>query len=134
MLCPTCGEVVKYTLLINLDPPSPFFYCDSDNNVLVRKSDDERVPVGDPADPQHFAKLLALWESIVKDAPPCPCGGRFGLWTNVKCPHCGIEFPYNRGVKDPFGRIMDRKVVVIDGAVVVGDGPDDSWVARVEVN
>jgi hypothetical protein len=113
--------------------PEPFFYCDTCNNVLLRQSDAERVPMGDPSDPQHLAKLLALWESIVKDAPPCPCGGHFALWSNIKCPHCRYEFPYNKGVKSPAIRIMDRTVIVIDGAMVIGDSLDDSWIARVEI-
>jgi hypothetical protein len=131
--CPNCHGEIRYTVLKLWNGPEPFFYSDKCNDVLLRKSDAQRVPVGDTSNPQHLATLLALWELIVKDAPPSPCGGHFALWSNIKCPHCNYEFPYNRGVKSPAVRISDPTVVVVDGATVLGDGPDDSWIARVEI-
>src|SRR5438094_490865 len=101
MQCPHGRREVKYTLLKIFDPPVAFFYCDKNNDILYRKSDERRVPLGDPSKPEYVTQLRELWESIVRTAPPSRCGGHFELWTNVKCPHCSIEFPYNRGVKDP---------------------------------
>ena len=131
--CPNCNKEIRYTVLKIWNAPEPFFYCDTCNDVLLRKSDAKRVPVGDLSDPQYVAKLLALWESIVKDAPPCPCGGHFQLWANIKCPHCRYEFPYAGGTKNPTVRVGDTEIIVIDGATVVGDSPSDSWIARVEI-
>lgn len=132
-LCPKCRKEIRYTVVNIWNAPEPFFYCNTCNNVLLRGSDSKRAPIGDPSDPEHLAASVELWESIVQDAPACPCGGHFGLWSNVKCPSCAYEFPYNYGVKSVLTRILDSAIVVIEGATVVGDGPNDSWIARVKV-
>jgi hypothetical protein len=40
--------------------------------------------------------------------------------------------PYNNGVRDIYVRLWDNSVVLMDGAHVVGDGDDDSYVVRVD--
>jgi endogenous inhibitor of DNA gyrase (YacG/DUF329 family) len=133
--CPHCNEAIKYTQLTIWDAPSPFFYCNKCNNVLNRRSDEQRVlPKNNMSDEEYIAKTMTIWESILNTAPPCSCGGRFELWSNVKCPHCQYEFPYNEGVKNYAMRILERKIVIIDGTVLLGDTSDDSWIFRVRLD
>lgn len=130
--CDRCGEQVKFAVLTNWNIPTPFFYCDACNCVLLRKSDERRIPTGDTGKPKYISEVMAVYESIVTTAPPCPCGGRFALWSWVKCPHCGHEWPYNDGVRNIALRVVDAKVVLVDGAIIVGDTPGDSRIMRVQ--
>jgi len=131
--CPRCRQPIRYYVLKNWVAPTPFFYCDTCNNILLRASDARRVPAGSTIDVKDDEQLLELWETIVASAPLCPCGGRFAVWANVKCPACRQEFPYNQGVLSAALRVNERDVIVIDGAAVLGDTDEQSWVARIEL-
>ena len=132
--CPCCGENIRYSLINNQQVPVPFFYAEKGNDVLLRKQDERRVERfyqnQNGAEPSEAA-LEALWNSILVEAPSAPCGGKFGLWSNVKCPSCGKEMPYNRGVRNVRLRIFEPKIVLIDGAVILGDSGAESWVVKV---
>jgi endogenous inhibitor of DNA gyrase (YacG/DUF329 family) len=129
--CPTCTKDVLYTKLKNWDIPTPFFYCESYNDVLLRRRDNDfsrqkiEQGVHEPTD------LEKVWNEILEDTPDCPHGKKFTLWANVRCPHCGKEFPYNQGVKNIAVRINEPEIILIDGAVVLGDTPEDSWKVKV---
>ena len=131
LACPACESGIAYTILTNWDAPVPFFYADVSNDVLLRSSDRQRVE--SLGENPHLADLEHLWDEILSSAPVAPSGGEFGLWTNVKCPHCGYEIPYNGGVRNLAVRIHEPKIILVHGAVVVGDVDEETWVVRVDV-
>jgi hypothetical protein len=57
-----------------------------------------------------------LYESLEQELPPCPCGGRFRTWSNVRCPHCRYEFPYNNGERNLDLRYHETQLVWVEGA------------------
>lgn len=133
--CPFCGRAILYSLINNRDLPVPFFYGERTNDVLLRKQDQERVDqlfqsIASGRSPST-EEFEALWKSILENAPDAPAGGRFGFWSNIKCPHCRKEIPYNKGVKNVELRIFEPRIVLVDGAVLLGDSPDQSWRVRV---
>lgn len=135
--CPACGQPIKYTLLLNPRPPVPFFYSSTGNDVLLRRSDERKVDdlsARQSLESVPIEELEALWLSILDDAPDAPSGGRFALWANVKCTTCGKEVPYNKGVRDLSLRIFEPRIVVVDGAMVIGDSEAESWIARVRTD
>lgn len=125
--CPSCKSIIRYSLLHLPHIPQPFMYCDTCSNVLYRQSDQEALYDVLPPTGNTESAALKFYEELERTAPPCPCGGHFRLWSNVKCPSCRFEIPYNKGVKDTSVRINDAIVVVIDGAFVLGDNPARSW-------
>lgn len=123
--CPDCGTEIRFTKFTNQQGPVPFFHSSRGKDLLLRRSDRERLDdlyksIGDSPGPSiHELKLL--WEDILSQAPAPPHGGEFTLWANVRCPHCDTEFPYNRGVKNDSVRIHEPAIIVIDGTTVVED-------------
>ncbi len=92
----------------------------------MRQSDRARVDdlyksTEDSSGPS-IRELKHLWLDILSHAPEPPHGGEFTLWANLRCPHCNVEFLYNRGIKDDRVRNHDPAVVVVDGVTVVEDG------------
>lgn len=96
-------------------------YCGSCSNVLFRKSDEGALYAIWPSIGDAVPVTLRFYEDMERNAPPCPCGGHFKLWSNVKCPSCKFEIPYNNGVKDVNVRINDHVVVLVEGALLLGD-------------
>jgi len=131
--CPFCGEDIAFTTLTNWDAPVPFFYSNLGNDVALRKSDIKRVDEYFLSGKKSLPELEELWNKIVNSLPPAPDGGKFELWSNVKCPHCKTEIPYNKGVRDINIRIWDPHIILIDGAVVLDDTFEDSWRVKVKV-
>lgn len=135
MECPFCHANIRYTLINNQQPPVPFFYAELCNDVLLRKSDERMVnnllsiASGEKA---SINTLENMWLSILQDAPDAPHGGKFGFWSNIKCPHCGKEIQYNQGIKDVWLRIFEPKIVLVDGSVIVGDSLSDTWQIQVQ--
>lgn len=132
--CPFCNNSVKYTYFVNWFIPTPFFYSDGCNDVLLKKSDGEQVQKLLERKKPILSELECLWKEFLKSAPAAPNGGQFSFWANVKCPFCNKEFPYNNGIRDLNVRINDSKIVLIDGAVVVGDNPEETWQVKVKIN
>ena len=132
--CPYCGAGIKYTRLSNWEGPTPFFYSKENNDVLLRKSDVDRARDAlDVESKPSVAELERMWCEFLENTPKVRAGSSFGFWSNVKCPHCRTEMPYNNGVKDPNIRIYEPKIVLIDGAIVWGDDLESSWRVRVNV-
>jgi hypothetical protein len=134
MSCPACAADIRYTLLTNHRAPTPFFYAESGNHVLLRMRDQARVEglytaYGDG--PPPLADLADLWVTIVDRAPEAPDGGGFGLWTYLVCPHCGQALTYHDGREDLYRRIHEPKIVLIDGSILVGDDADSTWRIKV---
>lgn len=130
--CPFCNGQILFTKLVNPDGLVPFFYADKSNDVLLRRSDIERVKDLVSKDLPAIDVLESIWIEIASNAPDAPSGGRFSLWSNIKCPSCGKEFPYNNGVRDINARIREPYIILIDGAVVVGDNPQENWSVKVK--
>lgn len=125
--CPSCSETIRYTTLHLPFVPQPFMYCQECSNVLLRESDLQALDKALEGVADITTGTLRFYEELEQSAPPCPCGGRFSLWSNVKCPSCRHEIPYNDGVRDPEVRVNDNMIVVIDGAVVVKGEQDKTW-------
>jgi hypothetical protein len=131
--CPYCKEKILYTHFVNWVVPTPFFYSNGSNDVLLRRSDEQRVLQLFEKKKPTVLELEKVWNAILATATLAPNGGRFTFWANVKCPHCNTEIPYNNGVKDLDVRIYDSKIVIIDGAVVVGDTAEDTWRVKIRI-
>ena len=127
--CPACAGAVCYTRIRMVVGPEPFLYCNTCSNILHRRSDNKRVQA------EVFKKglewddgiLLKHYQQLEQVAPPCPCGGKFEFWAFVKCPHCRQEFPYNAGVRNLKVRLNEDHLIILTGALVLGDGPDDTY-------
>lgn len=132
LTCPHCSCGIRYTKLVQWFDASPFFYADRSNDVLIRESDAARVKAASAEGTPSVDRLEQLWMECLSSAPPAPSGGRFALWANVKCPHCGHELPYNRGIRDIGVRLHDTNIILVDGAIVVGDTDKDSWQVKVD--
>ena len=62
---------------------------------------------------------------------PSAVVAKYSIWNNVKCPKCGMEFPYRfRGNLKM--RLDDQEVVLIDGCTI--DSDDGVFVINVVLN
>jgi len=136
LACPFCGKDIRYTLINNQQIPVPFFYAENGNDVLLRKQDELKVEEvfrdAQGATP-NIDLLERLWLRILEDTPEAPCGGKYGLWANVKCPNCTREIPYNDGIRNISRRVNEPKIVLVDGAVLVRDSVESSWRVKVKI-
>lgn len=117
--CPQCKEQVPYTVL-NLSPGEDvYLYCDTCSNFVLREEDrQELMSLLSRSANNNFEQIAsALYERLEKELPPCGCGGRFTLFSNVKCPSCRYEFPYNNGVRDVVARYSESKLIWLQGAI-----------------
>ena len=118
LACPACNEVVKYTALNLLGGPEPFLYCDECSNFVLRDEDLRHVvAVAKEGNTPTVDQLRQIYQHIEDSLEPCACGGRFTVWANVKCPHCNVAFPYNKGIMSEDIRYFDSKVIWIEGAI-----------------
>jgi hypothetical protein len=122
MDCPFCEDSISYTTFTNQSGPTPFFYSDGHNDILLRQSDLTRVIRESTDQGIDIDALEVVWRDILSNAPDPPRGGEFTLWANVKCPLCSAEFPYNNGLRDRAQRICEPKIIVPDGAIIMTDG------------
>jgi len=130
MQCPFCNEDISYTLINNKQLPVPFFYAEDSNDVLLRKADLKLVDeafAGSTGGKPSLEPLKNLWLQILDAAPSTANGGRYKFWSNVKCPNCSAEIPYNDGTKDVEQRIFEPRIVLVNGASLIGDAEGDSW-------
>jgi hypothetical protein len=127
--CPLCGEPNRYTTF-RVDPPTPFFYETIACDVLLRTSDEQRVPATWAPKPASDEELERVWLDILTTAPLAPSGGTFSLWANIHCPVCRREIPYNLGLRDLHVRLYDAYIVAMDGAHVVTD--EDMYVVKID--
>lgn len=127
--CPYCNGTIRFTSIRLHNWPEPFLYCDTCSNILRRESDTtaahQALSVGTP-EPSHEV-IMRLYHSIESSRPLCPCGGRFRVWANPRCPSCYRQLPYNNGVKNDEVRAHDTLMIVLDGATVIGDTRETTW-------
>jgi hypothetical protein len=131
--CPFCTKNILYTKLTNWDMPTPFYYSDESNDVLLRNSDDKKVNQIFENKKPSLKELESMWNEFLQNAPLPPNGGKFTFWANIKCPNCKKEIPYNNGVRDINIRIYEPNIILIDGAIVVGDNDENTWRTKVEI-
>ena len=103
--CPSCTGSVRYYRFGGMAEMYPHFYCDACSNVYYNSAHRELVRTR-PND-------TALLEQVTADLPPCPCGGRFQLGSNPKCPNCRTELAHQH---EPILRLSDALPVLVDGA------------------
>lgn len=116
--CPKCQAEIEYTVL-NLAPGEDIYlYCDTCSSFVLRE-EDRQTAIGFWLDVQRppLDKLKALYEKLERQLPACHCGGRFRVWSNIKCSSCRYEFPYNNGIKDETVRFLEAKLVWLSNAV-----------------
>lgn len=116
--CPECAEKIRYTVL-NVSPGEDvFLYCDQSSDFILRDEDSGSVHQIDKANEEELVDgMRTLYQNLEGNLPPCPSGGHFRIWSNVKCPHCSYEFPYNNGLKNEALRYMESSIIWIEGAV-----------------
>lgn len=116
--CPSCEAGVNYTVLNLVPGDDVFLYCDSCSNFTLREEDRASLNGIDPSGNSSLVDQLSThYAELEKKLPACGCGGHFRVWSNVKCPACKTEFPYNNGVKSEQVRLTDGNIIWIEGAV-----------------
>jgi len=119
--CPFCEGNFSYTAFTNQPGPTPYFYSNHHNDILLRQSDLTRAMRESAGQGIDIDALEELWLDILSNAPNPPRGGEFTLWAYAKCPLCGVELPYNHGLRDKAQRIREPKIIVPDGAILLTD-------------
>ncbi len=115
--CPRCREEIRYTVLNLNSGAEPFLYCDQGSDFVLREEDRQAIgKLGPPGQQVPLDDLRAFYHGLEDRLPPCPSGGRFGIWANIQCSSCGYEFPYAAGRRDEIVRYFDSKVIWIEGA------------------
>ncbi len=103
--CPICNYDFRFMRYSGMSLSYPHFYCDSCSNVILRKSDFEKVMRNDISED--------LLRDIVQSLPKCSCGGKFSSGNNPKCPHCKNEI---RHQDTAINRLTDPYLIVMEGA------------------
>ncbi len=122
--CPKCNKIIYYTVINLTGNEVPvYMYCDCCSNFVIRDEDANEIYTFLKNQPilSAFEYLDKLYDDLEKCLPKCPSGGHFKLWSNVKCPHCGYEFPYNNGIHSKEMRYFETKIIWIEGAIAFRD-------------
>jgi hypothetical protein len=132
--CSSCHKDVLYWRFSVPSVPWPFFYCEQCNNILHDLAQFPPAPPFSENCQEQLRRLEAYWNTVLGAAPPCPCGGRFTFWANVKCPHCWYEFPYGGGMRNNIDlRINEHYIIAVDGAIILHGDSSLDWKARIRV-
>lgn len=118
MKCPKCSKDIMYTVLKIASGEDVYLLCDRCSNFTLR--DEDRLSnqfMNVQNELPQLDKLRMLYEKLEHDLPKCDCGGSFRIWSNVKCPNCAYEFPYNNGVKDEEVRFLETTIIWIRKAI-----------------
>lgn len=119
--CPKCASEIRYTVLNLNAGVEPFLYCDQGSDFVLRQEDRQAVLASAGENPS-LKELRAFYKDLERRLPPCPGGGRFRIWSNIKCPVCGFEFPYASGRRNELVRFFESKVVWVEGAFAFRGG------------
>lgn len=116
--CPNCKHRIEYSIL-KLDPGIDIYlYCDTCSNFSLRDEDREVALRFTSADEKSaLNNLKVVYYDLQHNLPPCGCGGHFKIWSNVKCPHCHYEYPYDNGRQMEQGRFMENHLVWVLNAI-----------------
>lgn len=117
MSCPDCDADIRYTVLNVVPGEDVFLYSDETSDFVLR---DEDASVACELRCNSKNELIDglgnFYWKLERTLAPCPNGGHFRIWSNVKCPRCSYEFPYNNGVRNRATRFTERALVWIEGA------------------
>jgi len=75
-------------------------------------------------------QILDRVDAILREAPIAPDGSRFVLWSNIKCPSCGYEFPYDGGFRS-IRRRLTEVTILLDGMHVVRDAIEGDYTIKI---
>jgi len=116
--CPNCQKDIRYTIL-NIQPGEDvFLYCNKSSDFVLRDEDLYLAhKIARKNNENVIDGLIKIYDDLEHKLPECPCGGSFKRWSNVKCPFCLYEFPYNNGVKNEAFRMMEGNIIWIEGAI-----------------
>lgn len=121
MSCPSCAALFKFTVMNIVPMEDIYLYCDACSNFVLREEDREQA-INAKRRCEHTESLSQeikyIYRNLEQSLPACECGGHFRLWSNVKCPVCHYEFPYNNGVRDIDFRIQEGRVIWVEGATI----------------
>lgn len=133
MSCPSCGHVLRYTLLNIAGGREPFLYSEFGSDFVLRDEDAELISRTVGARAPTIDELRKVYTQLEVELAH-PTAGRFTRWANVKCSRCGYEFPYNNGVLSEEVRYFDSKIVWMEGAVAYrGDRVPSNRLASVRI-
>lgn len=134
--CPNCSEQVRYTVLRLSPGKDVYLYCNRSSDFILRDEDSYAAQlIEDRFGKEYFLdELRRLYEDLERNLPESPGGGNFKIWSNVKCPHCSYEFPYNNNIRNESARFMESALIWVEGAVAYRGGSRSSnRLARVKV-
>lgn len=130
--CPSCGQAYLWTKFNVMDAVTPYLYCDRKSDILLRRSDRNRIFELVQANGRHepdAAVLKDLWVEMENSAPLCVCGGRFSISAPIRCPQCATAL-WQQSIEQ---LIHTNWIIVVDGVAVIRDEPGDSYRVAVEV-
>lgn len=118
MECPSCTTSFKFTIL-NITPlEDVYLYCDTCSNFVLREEDRQKtIRLRNDGENNLEKEIQNIYTTLEQSLPTCECGGHFKIWSNVKCPACNYEFPYNNGVKNLQFRLQEGHLVWVEGAI-----------------
>lgn len=116
MTCPSCTKSFSYTILNIVEGEDVYLYCDTCSNFVLREEDRQELLANTDIDSEIDLKIEDIYNRLQNNLPPCECGGHFNLWSNVKCPHCRFQFPYDENSKNKNIRYRESKIVWVEGA------------------
>ena len=133
--CPHCKKQVRYTELTIDSGMEPFLYSSDTADFVLRDEDIHCLVSLVSGTEPTISELRKFYHELESTLAPCPTGGRFQVWANVKCPHCNYEFPYNRGVTSEAIRYFETKIVWVEGATAFrGPSEPSNRLARVKLS
>lgn|SRR5450830_235459 len=118
LLCPSCGETIRYSWLSGMSGSHIHLYATENNDVVMREAWVIRInelmlqSVTDSEVIEEIGNLLDVISPSLSE--------KYAVWNNVKCPKCRVEFPY-RWKGNLKLRLEDRQVVLIDGCTLDSD-------------
>lgn len=125
--CQSCKKDIRYTILNINSGEDIFLYSNKTSDFILRSEDFLSAKKFNKNSAQKkLENIEDLYKELESQLPPCPGGGFFNIWSNIKCPHCHYEFPYNNGEKDKTMRFLESKIIWIEGAIAYRGGNDNS--------
>jgi len=117
--CFNCNVDIRYTVLNINTGIEPFLYSNTTSDFVLREEDREAIQKSvSRGDIDSLEAVKSFYIDLENNLPPCPTGGLFRIWANVRCPHCGYEFPYAGGEKNEEVRFFESKIIWVEGATV----------------
>lgn len=123
-VCPKCNKDIRYTVL-NLTPGEDIYlYSNKTSDFLLLN---RGCFFGEGYRNEGSLEGVDKYYSQLENSNIlCPTGGIFKIWSNIKCPNCHYEFPYNRGIADKSVRFTESKVIWLEGAIIYRGASENS--------